>query len=52
MDWNSLFNAMVNVFFVGIGSATATYIVTRSIVKNIERLEDKLKEKNGNGKAV
>jgi hypothetical protein len=50
MDWNSLFNAMINGFFVGIGSATATYIVTRSIVKNLEKLEEKLKSLNNNGK--
>jgi hypothetical protein len=47
MDWNSLFNAMLNGFFVGLGSATATYIVTKHFVHNLEKLETKIK---GNGK--
>jgi uncharacterized protein YneF (UPF0154 family) len=48
MDWNSLINAMLTGLFVGIGSTVGTWIVTRTFIKNLERLEDKLK--NGNGK--
>ena len=51
MDWNALFNSMVTGLFVGIGSSLGTYIVLRVFVKNVERLEDKLKALNGNGKS-
>jgi hypothetical protein len=47
MDWNSLITAMVTGLFVGIGSTLGTYIVTRTFIKNLERIEDKLKNSNG-----
>jgi hypothetical protein len=50
MDWNSLVNSMVTGLFVGIGSTVGTYIVTRTFIKNLERIEAKLKNGNGNSK--
>jgi hypothetical protein len=48
MDWNALFNSMITGLFVGIGSTLGTYLVTKHFIKNIERIEERLK--NGNGK--
>jgi hypothetical protein len=45
MVWNDLFNAMLNGFFVGLGSATATYFVTKHFIRNFEKLEQKVKGK-------
>ncbi len=47
MDWNSLINAATTGLFVGIGSTLGTWLVTKHFIKNIERLEEKLKEKQG-----
>jgi hypothetical protein len=43
LDWNNLINAMMNGFFVGLGSATATYVVTQRLIKNFEKIEEKVK---------
>ena len=43
MDWNSLINAMVTGLFVGMGSTIGTYLVTKHFVRNLEKLEEKLK---------
>jgi hypothetical protein len=51
MDWNVLLNSMVTGLFVGIGSTVGTWLVTRTLLKNIEKLEEKLRNTNGNGKA-
>lgn len=48
MDWNALLNSMTTGLFVGIGSTLGTWLITRHFIKNIERLEERLK--NGNGK--
>ena len=48
IDLNSLIQAMINGIFVGGGAALGTYLVTKHLIKNIERIEAKLK--NGNGK--
>lgn len=51
MDWGSLVNAMVTGLFVGVGSTLGTYIVTKHFIRNLEKLEDALKEKtNGSRK--
>lgn len=46
IDLNSLIQAMINGVFVGGGASLGTYLVTRHLIKNLERLEDKVK-KNG-----
>jgi len=50
MDWNSLINSMTTGLFVGIGSTLGTWLITRHFIKNIERLEERLKNSSGNGK--
>ena len=50
MDWDVLINAMFTGLFVGIGSTIGTWLVARTLLKNIEKLEQKLKNVNGNGK--
>jgi hypothetical protein len=45
LDWNSLLNAAVNGLFVGAGSTIGTYLVTRHFIRNLERLEELVKEK-------
>lgn len=45
MDWNTLLNAMVTGLFVGIGSTLGTWIVTKHFIRNLEKLEEKIKEK-------
>ena len=43
LDWDTLFNAMVTGLFVGIGSAIGTWFVMRYFLRNIERLEEKIR---------
>lgn len=50
MDFNSLINSMTTGLFVGIGSTIGTWFITRHFLKNLEKLEEKVK--NGNGKGV
>ncbi len=50
LDWNSLFDAILNGFAVGLGSAIATYIVTKHFVHTLEKLEEKLKNGKSEGK--
>ena len=40
---------MITGLFVGIGSTLGTYIVTKHFIKNIEKIEEKLKS-NGEKK--
>jgi hypothetical protein len=47
MDWNSLINSMINGLFVGMGAAIGTWIVNRHFVRNLEKLEEKIKTTNG-----
>jgi hypothetical protein len=45
MDWNSLLNAAITGLFVGAGSTIGTYLVTKHFIRNLEALEQKIKEK-------
>ena len=49
MDWNTLINSMVNGLFVGMGAAVGTWIVNRHFTRNLEKLEEKLRN-NGDKK--
>lgn len=47
IDLNSLIQAMINGIFVGGGAAIGTYFITKHFIKNLEKLEEKVK---GNSK--
>jgi hypothetical protein len=49
-DLNNLVNSMINGLFVGMGSGLGLWIVTRHLIRNIEKVEEKLL-RNGNGKS-
>lgn len=49
LDWGSLVNAIINGVFVGASSAFGTWLVTKHFIKNLERLEEKLKDKTVTG---
>ena len=48
MIWDTLINSMLTGLFVGIGSTVGTWLVTKHFIKNLERLEAKIK----NGKEL
>ena len=46
LDFNALFNSMVTGLFVGIGTTIGIWLATKGFLKNLEKLEEKIK-KNG-----
>lgn len=44
-----LITAMINGIFVGGGAAIGTYFVTKHLIRNLERLEEKVKQNGKNG---
>ncbi len=45
MNWDIILTPILNGLFVGIGSTIGTWIVTKHFIRNLEKLEAKLKEK-------
>ena len=48
LDWNTLLNSAITGLFVGAGSTIGTWLITRHFLRNLERLEEKIR--NGNEK--
>jgi len=47
MDWNTLINSAINGIFVGFGSGLGAWIVSRGVIRHLEKLEEKIKATNG-----
>jgi uncharacterized protein YneF (UPF0154 family) len=43
MDWNTLINSAITGLFVGLGSTIGAWIAARYFLKNLEKVEEKLK---------
>ena len=46
LDWNTLLNSMITGLFVGAGSTIGTWLITRHFLRNLERLEEKIRTGN------
>ncbi len=46
LDWNSLFNSMFTGLFVGAGSTIGTWLITRHFLRNLEKLEEKVRKQD------
>jgi hypothetical protein len=43
VDWDTLINSMMTGLFAGFGSTFAAWLVTKNVIKNLEKLESKFK---------
>jgi len=46
LDWNTLLNSMITGLFVGAESTIGTWLITRHFLRNLERLEEKIRTGN------